>query len=331
MQYDVLIIGAGPAGISMAVEARAAGISPDKICVIERAHEHSFTIKKYYPDTKLVTANYKGMTAECTGVMCITDSSKSAMLSYIDDAIRQYDIAVRYNESVLRIHKDPDRQRFEIVTDKGTYESRTIAVAIGILGKPNKPDYRIPPSLKNRTLFDVTAVPVTNSKVLVVGGGDSASEYCQYLVQQGNAVTLSYRKSEFSRMNDINRQSLEALAERKQVELHLETVIEGVAESGGKPVVKYTDAGSEVQTFDYIVYALGGTTPTNFLKTIGIGFDGAAPVLKDAVETTVPGLFLLGDLSAGLKGGSIIWAFNASRRAMQKISSQYLDGQLAEA
>ena len=38
----------------------------------------------------------------------------------------------------------------------------------------------------------------------MVGGGDSASEYCQYLVQRGNRVTLSYRRAEFVRMNDIN-------------------------------------------------------------------------------------------------------------------------------
>lgn len=59
MGLDILIIGAGPAGISMAVEARAAGIPADRISIIERAHAHSFSVKKYYPENKLVTANYK--------------------------------------------------------------------------------------------------------------------------------------------------------------------------------------------------------------------------------------------------------------------------------
>lgn len=325
MKDDILIIGAGPAGISMAVEARVAGIAADKIIVLERAHEHSFSIKKYYPENKLVTANYKGFIAECTGVMCIKDSSKESTISYIDDAIKTYDIDVRYNEIVHRIHKYPDEQRFDVFTDKGTYETRIIAVAIGILGKPNKPEYRLPPSLKSRILFDLTSAPVKNSEVLVVGGGDSASEYCQYLVQQHNRVTLSYRKREFSRMNEINHKSILALVERGQVELQLESNVAKVVDDTGKPQVTYREGRFGVRDFDFIVYALGGTTPTNFLKTIGIEFDGDAPRLKNTVETNVPGLFLLGDLSAGPKGGSIIWAFNASRRAMQTISKKYLD------
>ena len=66
-------------------------------------------------------------------------------------------------------------------------------------------------------------------------------------------------------------------------------------------------------------YALGGTTPTNFLKAIGMAFDGNAPVVKEGYETSVPGLYLIGDLSAGKKGGSINLAFNMAARAMRAI------------
>lgn len=47
MIYDIIIIGAGPAGISMAVEAVNAGVDHTKILIIEKSKEHSFTIKKY--------------------------------------------------------------------------------------------------------------------------------------------------------------------------------------------------------------------------------------------------------------------------------------------
>ena len=75
---------------------------------------------------------------------------------------------------------------------------------------------------------------------------------------------------------------------------------------------------------DYLMYTLGGTTPHNFLKTIGIEFVGETPYVKAGGETNVPGLFLIGDLSAGTRGGSIIWAFNSANTAMKKIASQYL-------
>jgi len=130
----MIVIGAGPAGISMASEARAAGISPEKILILEKAGEHSFSIKKYYPDNKLVTANYKGFEAACTGVMCLVDSSKHETISYLDRTIRENSITVSYEETVFKIHKHPAEQRFTITTDRGSYDATVVVIAIGILG-----------------------------------------------------------------------------------------------------------------------------------------------------------------------------------------------------
>ncbi len=323
--FDMIVIGAGPAGISMASEARAAGIAAGKILILEKTAEHSFSIKKYYPDNKLVTANYKGFEAVCTGVMCLVDSSKNETISYLDRTISEQSITVHYEETVFKIHKEPAEQKFTITTDKGEYDTTVVVIAIGILGKPNKPAYRIPPAIRDRVLFDVTTTDVAGRDILVVGGGDSASEYCQYLVQKGNKVTLSYRRHDFSRMNDINRQSILALAERGQAGILLGSNISALSESGGKPVVVFAETGLGTKTYDYVLYALGGTTPRNFLKTIGIEFDGEDPYVKEAHETNVRGMFLIGDLSAGTRGGSIIWAFNSANTAMKKICREYLN------
>lgn len=170
----------------------------------------------------------------------------------------------------------------------------------------------------------MTSRDISGSDVLVVGGGDSASEYCQYLVQKGNRVSLSYRRREFTRMNDINRQSILALAERGDVSIVYESNVAGVSDVGGRPRVRFKEPSFETRVFDYLVYTLGGTTPHNFLKTIGIEYEGEAPYVKEGGETSVPGMFLIGDLSAGTKGGSIIWAFNSANSAIKKIFSQYL-------
>jgi thioredoxin reductase (NADPH) len=324
MVYDIIIIGAGPAGISMAAEARNAGVDRDRILLLEKASEHSFTLKKYYPDQKLVTANYKGIEAVCTGVMCMPDLSKHETISYLDRTLSEHEIHVRYGESVHKIHRHDGEQRFTVSTDKSDYDAKIVVIAIGILGKPNKPAYQIPRALRQRLLFDVTSVQIENARVLVVGGGDSASEYCQYLAQRGNTVSFSYRRTQLSRMNDINRSSLLALGERGQVELLLESNITAVRDADGLPSVTFAEAGLGSRTYDYVVYALGGSTPENFLKTIGIEFNGEAPHLQEGYETNVPGMFLVGDLSAGTKGGSIIWAFNSANTAMKKMSRDYL-------
>ena len=320
---DIVIIGAGPAGISMAVESENAGISAENILILEKADEHSFTIKKYYPDNKLVTANYKGFAAACTGVMCLADSSKNETISYLDKAIETHKLNVHYQENVYKIHQEKSEQKFVIYTDKNVYEAKVVVIAVGILGKPNKPDYKIPATLNEKVLFDVTSKEIKNAKVLVVGGGDSASEYCQYMHQLRNDVTLSYRKDSFSRMNDINKESLIALTETNEIKLKLSSIITSIDDANGKPKVNFSE--SEYVIYDFVVYALGGSTPENFLKLIGIEFDGPNPILKEGYETTIPGLFLTGDLSAGKKGGSIIWAFNSANTAIKKICSDYIN------
>ena len=323
---DLVVVGAGPAGIALGAEAVAAGIPPSRLLILERGEAHSFSIRKFYPDSKLVTANYKGLAAVCTGVLCLTDASKGETLTYLDRAIEDNGLAVHYGEPVGAIR--PRDGFFLVETPAFTYRSKTCAVAIGILGRPRKPDWPIPAALKARTTFDITSVTLRNMDVLVVGGGDSASEYAQYLAQEGCRVVLSTRGLSFPRMNDINRTSLEALEEQGRVLVLRGTNVTGVERDRGRPRVRFAEEGDRkpgLETFDHVVLALGGTTPENFLKTIGIDFDGAVPVLREGYETSIPGLFLVGDLTAGKAGGSIISAFNSANEAMRALCEGHLD------
>ena len=323
---DLVIVGAGPAGIALGAEAVAAGIPPSRLLILERGEAHSFSIRKFYPESKVVTANYKGQAAVCTGVLCLTDASKGETLTYLDRAIEDNGLVARYGEPVGAIR--PRDGFFLVETPSRTYRSKTCAVAIGILGRPRKPDWPIPSALRERITFDITSVTLRNLDVLVVGGGDSASEYAQYLVQEGCRVVLSYRGNSFERMNDINRASLEALEEQGRVLVLLSTNVIRVESDAGRPRAHFAKDGEETpgpESFDHVVLALGGTTPENFLKTIGIDFDGAVPVLRDGYETSIPGLFLVGDLTAGKTGGSIISAFNSASDAMRALCEGHLD------
>jgi thioredoxin reductase (NADPH) len=246
------------------------------------------------------------------------------MISYLDKSINENNLIVNYNETVWKIHQNEDKS-FLVYTDKNQYHSKIVTIAIGIFGKPNKPDYKIPPTLKEKVLFDVTTIFIQNSDVLVVGGGDSASEYCQFLVQNNNRVTLSYRKANFNRMNELNQVSLLQLERDNKVTILRNSNIISLNDSQGKPLVKFKEEEFGKQIFDFVIYALGGATPNNFLKLVGIEFDGETPKLKENYETSIPGLFLIGDLTAGSKGGSIIWAFNSANTAMKKICRKYLN------
>jgi thioredoxin reductase (NADPH) len=325
--YDMIIVGAGPAGISMAVEAVKAGICSEKILILEKGEAHAWSIQKLYQENKLVTANFKGQAAVCHGVMCIGDLSKKETLNYLDKAIYDYQLSVHYEEEVSSIHQLKKEKGFQLDTSKGEYKAKVCVIAIGIFGRPNKPNLKLPASLKEKFHYDITSTPIENSKVLVVGGGDSASEYVQFLHEKNNQVTLSYRKNEFNRMNDINRDSIIMLRDEHKVNIYFSSNISEIVEEGGKAKVFFNEDNYEVEIFDHVVFALGGTTPQNFLKLIGIEFDGVEPLVDENNETNISGLYLIGDLSAGKKGGSIISAFNSAVKAMDSVCEGYLDCQ----
>jgi len=318
--YEMVIIGAGPAGISMAAEARGVGIPAEKIVVLEKGDAHSWAIRKFYPASKPVLANYKGIKAVCTGVMCLTDMTKEETLTYIDRVIEQCQLSVHYKEAVTGI-RPLAGGGFTVETSGGAYQTARCVIAIGILDKPNKPEYKIPPALARRVHYDITTEAIRDEDCLVVGGGDTASEYCQFLVQQNNRVTLSYRRQEFARLNPVNLESLLALETRAQVRILRGSNLSALEDEEGRPRAVFQEAGYAAETFDRVVYALGGTTPLNFLKAVGIKFEGEIPVLTEGYETSLPGLYLIGDLSAGKKGGSINLAFNMAAEAMRAIST----------
>jgi thioredoxin reductase (NADPH) len=325
--YDLIIIGAGPGGVALAAEAQASGINPSETLVLEKATTHNWAIRQLYPEQKLTTANYKGFQPRCEGLLCIGDMSKSETIEYFDRIIEEYKLNLQFEAEVyaMRPIADESGARFRVESSKGTYETRVLAIGIGIFGRPNKPkEYRFPPALKERLLFDITSQRIEGEDVLVVGGGDTAAEYVEYLHKQGNRITLSYRGSEFTRLNEHNRATLLEMERRGEVEIFRSSNITGMETDAGRPRAVFKEEQYAPRTFDRVVYALGGTTPTNFLRMLGIEFTDEGPIFNENGETNVAGLFLIGDLVVGKTGGSIITAFNSAVHAMRSICASYL-------
>jgi len=326
MELDLLVVGAGPAGISTAVEDREAGIGADRIVVLEKGPEHSYAIRKFYPDGKRVDAVYKGIPAISEGRITLADGSKQQTLDFLGDTIRQFELNVRYDEGVEYIRKVSGEQKFDISTPKGAYSAKVAVISIGILGKPNLPDYKIPRSeLRGRVHWDVTSEALAGERALVVGGGDSAADFAHYLVARGFKVDLSYRKAEIARMNQINLADIQGMAKAGRLELLLPSDVVRLETAEGFPVAVFAQENLVKRRYDHIVYALGGSTPGGFLQATGLELQGGEPTLREGGETSVPGLFLAGDLTAGKKGGSIISAFNSGVAAMRVICRDYLD------
>ena len=329
MRFDLLVIGAGPAGISTVIEAIAAGVPASATLVLEKGPEHSYAIRRFYPDNKRVDAVYKGLEVPCEGRLCIIDGTKQQTLDYLDQAIGDAHLTVHYNEGVDTIARGEDGL-FEVRTPSAMYQAKVVVVAIGILGKPNQPEYKLPRvELKGRIHFDVTSEKLAGERALVVGGGDSAADYAHYLVAKDFRVDLSYRGARLIRMNSINLRDVEGMVASGRLSLVIPSDILRIEADAGRPRAVFKQPELAPRTYDHVFYALGGSTPAGFLQSTGIELHGGAPRLGEGGATNVPGLFLAGDLTAGGKGGSIITAFNSGVATMRVICRDFLDCEIA--
>lgn len=309
--YNLAIIGAGPAGIATAVESYLQGIRD--IVLLEKDENHNSTIRKYYKDNKRVDKDYKGQVVELLGNVDFSDGTKESTLNYFDSLLDNDEIDTAFNAEVESIKKVDDE--FHIVTARAGYKAKNVIVAIGTMGKPNKPDYKIPPSIKERVNFNLDKCS-QGEKLLLVGGGNSAAEYAIEL-SKTNTVTLNYRQAKFSRLNDINEKILLEFNGQEKLRLRLGTDIVSLENEDGLVKVEFTDGYYTI--YDRVIYAIGGTTPVDFIKKCGITLDeNDKPEFDENYETKVKGLYLGGDIAVK-SGGSIAMALNHAHHIITHI------------
>ncbi|HJU84271.1 MAG TPA: NAD(P)-binding domain-containing protein [Holophagaceae bacterium] len=309
---DLLIVGAGPAGIATAVEAKRAGI--ERILLLEKGPRHSYSIEKLYTPGKRVDKVYLGQEVDCAGAVCIVDGTRETALETLDAFVAQFDLRIQSETEVESIGRREDGA-FEVLDTRGrSLLARAVVIAIGVYGRPNKPGYPIPASLKGHVHFDLAEGVPAGSSVLIIGGGNTALEYAAFLYND-HEVTLAYRGAEFTKANEVNRRILEDLQRAGKVSVRLEADVASLRDTGMDPRVEAAFKGGAVQAFDHVLYAIGGSTPEGFLRKAGVEIDGKTPVVDERFHSTVPGLYLAGDLVAGGKG-SIVKAFNTGHKVV---------------
>jgi thioredoxin reductase len=319
--HEVIIIGAGPAGISTAVEAIERGVKSEDILILEKSGEVIHMIASKYPDEKAVLANYKNKVAESIGGLQIEDMTKQEFTEFIHGLIERNNLQIRFHQNVEQITKLHNGQ-LAIQTSEGSYLANSIFMAIGTMSSPRTLGAKIADSICDRIFYDLQGVTEEMKKVLVVGGGDSAGEYAKILVERGHEVTLSYRKGSFSRMIDTNREKTQKLINEKKLGFLPSTNIAQVEAQQGSPLVFFKEDQSPL-AIDAIVAALGTEKPSNYLSTLGIKMGREGQDIFS--ESSLEGVFFVGDLASGKKGGTINIAFNSGRQAVEEACSYYLD------
>jgi putative YpdA family bacillithiol system oxidoreductase len=269
---DVLVIGAGPAGIAASLRAIQHKM---KYLTLER-DEIGGTVAKY-PRQKLVMTS--PVEFPMYGKFKKTELSKENLLAFWDKVLHRADFKVRTGQRVDDIKRGPDGV-FTVHTQDSQYRSHAVVLALGRTGTPRK--LNVPGEELSKVMYRlIEADHYINKKILVVGGGDSAVEAAMGLAHQvGNKVTLTYRQGQFSRIKERNSQRIADCMKSGKVEVLFNANPIEIKEQS--VIIDVAGTTREIPN-DYVWVFAGGTPPNDFLKKIGVGF-GARDMTQVASE-----------------------------------------------
>lgn len=257
--YDVVIIGAGPAGIASSLAAKEANL---KYVTIEQEDSLGGTTY-HYPRNKLVMT--APMNLPLIGEIKVREVSKEELMAIwqkvLDDATPNIQFSERMEEII------PDDTGFTVRTNKNSYRTRNILLSIGRRGTPRK--LGAPGEEHPKVVYRlIEADQYRDKHVLVVGGGDSALEAALDLSEEaGTTVTLSYRGKAFDRVKPKNRSRIEEAVANNKISLWLESTVKEITPDS--VLLKKHDAITEMPNQAIIVCA-GGELPSPMLRKIGI-------------------------------------------------------------
>ncbi|HET9951181.1 MAG TPA: NAD(P)-binding domain-containing protein [Candidatus Eisenbacteria bacterium] len=256
--YDVLIVGSGPAGLSAGLEAHRANL---RYLILERGNLAD-SIRRY-PRHKILMA--EPVKIPLYGELWVSDASKETLLQVWQTIIERTGLRVDTGQEVNEIAKGPDG--FLVRTPSRTCAARHVVLALGRRGTPRK--LGVPGESLPHVFYDIVEMEAfKGSRVLVVGGGDSAIESAVGLAhQQGTKVHLSYRGETFGRIKERNREKLDALAKAGRIEVMLRSQVK---EIGAQSTVVEIDGGWRTLPLDYVVVRIGGEAPYDLLRRAGI-------------------------------------------------------------
>lgn len=277
--YDVIIIGAGPAGLSAGIYARRAGLVP-------------VVLEKGVPGGQVLTSpkieNYPGF-PEIEGMK---------LMEIMAEHARNY-VEIREGEEVSRVVRSSGK--FDVTTSNGTYSSRAIILATG--SHHRKLEVPGEAELSGRGVSYCATCDgffYKKREVVVIGGGNTALTDALYLDSIECTVALVHRRDTFR----ADKHLQDSISERG-VETILDTVVEEIIGEDTVTAVKLRN----VKTNEVVVRPVGGVfvavgeIPSSQLAAeLGVKMDPGGFVIADqSFRTTVPFVYAAGDVSGGIR------------------------------
>ena len=261
-EYDVVVVGCGPAGLS-------AGLSAIEHKLRYKLLEQEASLGGavfHYPRSKIaMTAPVK---LALVGTVRFGEVQKEKLLAFWQGVVAKTGLAITFRECMQGIDRDGDG--FVVRTDRNTYRTRSVLLALGRRGTPRKLD--VPGEESAKVVYRlIDPNQYDGQAVLVVGGGDNALEAAIALAERpGTQVTLSYRSAAFSRVKQKNRLALDQAQRAGRLRVELSSTVLSIE---ADKVALQTATERTTLRNDAVIVCAGGQLPTPLLQQIGIEFD----------------------------------------------------------
>lgn len=257
--YDLIVVGAGPAGISATLAAKKYNL---KVLTLEQDTLGGTVFT--FPRKKIVMTS--PMDLPLYGKVKFRETSKAELLDLWQTVLLKNNINIKENSKVEAIVPEGKIFKVEIASGE-TFTTKTVLIAIGRRGTPRKLNVKGEDTEKVAYRL-LEPEEIKDKNILVVGGGDSAIESALLLADE-NKVTISYRSESFSRLKVRNAESVNEAIKNKLITVLFNSKITAI----DTDTVSYSmnDSTEVLKMKNDLVYIFaGGELPTQFLKKIGI-------------------------------------------------------------
>ncbi len=257
-EYDLIIVGSGPAGIAASLQAKKNGL---KFLTLEQDSLGGTVFT--FPRSKIVMTS--PMDLPLYGKLKLVETTKSELLDIWVKVLELNKITISENEKVNEIQKVENT--FKIISNRNEYSTRKVMLAIGRRGTPRK--LEVPGEEKEKVAYRLLEPELIHDRnILVVGGGDSAVEAAILLSEENNNVSLSYRSSSFSRIKPKNLEKIDEMISSNSINMFYNSTIAEILDDSVE--LKINENGTKKIDNDLVYIFAGGELPTKFLEKVGI-------------------------------------------------------------
>jgi NosR/NirI family transcriptional regulator, nitrous oxide reductase regulator len=278
--YDIVIVGAGAAGLSCALEAKKHHLN---YIVLESTRVANTVVN--FPKGKHIFAEPKQLVYK--SALPVVAATKEETLEAWYKVVREEKLNIREGFPVKNVKKQGE-YLFDVVLENGDIlKGKRVILAIGKAGQSRKlgvPGENLP---KVTTILRDPA-EFENQNLLVVGGGDSAVEAACALAEHGNNVTISYRKGEFSRIKEGNAEKIAQYQAEGKLKILFKSEIKEITEFSVR--IKTQNGEKEIDN-DMVFTLLGSELPYDLLKRLGLNIHNSWSIARIAMFAFSLGIF----------------------------------------